>query len=74
MRARILPWFAQHGYRKDRTFEEKKVLEKEWEEIKSNTQEKFINNEVNLLVGTKGFGMGIKTKYQVHYSLWFLGH
>ena len=41
------------------------------EEIKSNTQEKFINNEVNLLVSTKGFGMGIdkpNIRYIIHYG------
>jgi superfamily II DNA helicase RecQ len=64
-------WYAQPGYRKDISREEKKKKVEVWEKIKSETQEKFINNEVKLLVSTKGFGMGIdkpNIRYIIHYG------
>lgn len=65
------PWFATPGYRKGRTYEQKERIRKAWEKIKTKTQEKYIGNDINLLVPTKGFGMGIdkpNIRYIIHYG------
>jgi superfamily II DNA helicase RecQ len=65
------PWFAAPGYRKGRTYEKKERIRKAWEKIKTKTQEKYIGNDLNLLVSTKGFGMGIdkpNIRYIIHYG------
>ena len=65
------PWFATPGYRKGRTYEQKERIRKAWEKIKTQTQDKYIGNDINLLVSTKGFGMGIdkpNIRYIVHYG------
>jgi superfamily II DNA helicase RecQ len=65
------PWFASPGYRKEQKQDEKQIIEKEWEFTKSKTQEDFIENEINLLVSTKGFGMGIdkpNIRYIIHFG------
>ena len=63
------PWYAQPGYRKYN--DTKQPSQKDWEKVKVKTQKKFINNDLNLLVTTKGFGMGIdkpNVRYVIHYG------
>ena len=64
-------WYSTPGYRDDLTSEEKKKNQRLWEKEKSKIQDQFINNEFNLLVSTKGFGMGIdkpNIRYVIHYG------
>jgi len=65
------PWYATPGYRAGRKQEEKKKIKKEWEKKKVQTQDDYIQNRVNLLVTTKGFGMGIdkpNIRYIIHFG------
>ncbi len=65
------PWFSSLGYRKGRTSADKRKLDKAWEKIKVKTQDEYISNNVNLLVTTKGFGMGIdkpNIRYIIHFG------
>ena len=65
------PWYGTPGYRKGQTQDERRSKQKEWELEKVATQNAYINNEINLLVSTKGFGMGIdkpNIRYIIHYG------
>jgi len=64
-------WFSTPGYRDKLTSDEKKKKKIDWEAEKTKIQDQFINNEFNLLVSTKGFGMGIdkpNIRYVIHYG------
>ena len=64
-------WYSTPGYRDDLTSKGKKKNKIKWEEEKTKIQNQFINNEFNLLVSTKGFGMGIdkpNIRYVIHYG------
>lgn len=65
------PWFSSPGYRGDLKNEQRKKIDKTWEELKFNTQMDFVTNKINLLATTKGFGMGIdkpNIRYIIHYG------
>lgn len=64
-------WYSTPGYRDNLTAAEKKKRRIEWEEEKTEVQNQFVNNRFNLLVSTKGFGMGIdkpNIRYVIHYG------
>jgi len=65
------PWYSTPGYRGGLSPEEKKNRERSWEKVKIKTQKEYIQNKNNLLVTTKGFGMGIdkpNIRYVVHFG------
>jgi len=44
----------------------------DWEDFKTEMQMKFIKNEINCMISTKSFGMGIdkpNIRYTIHYNL-----
>ena len=64
-------WYSTPGYRDNLTTEEKKNRKILWEKEKTLIQKQFINNQFNLLISTKGFGMGIdkpNIRYVIHYG------
>lgn len=64
-------WFSELGYRPDRKGKKKKKLRKRWEIKKVKIQDDFIKNKLNLLVSTKGFGMGIdkpNIRFIIHFG------
>lgn len=66
------PWFSAPGFRKGRTQESRRKIQKAWEKIKDKTQESFVSDKIPLLATTKGFGMGIdkpNIRYIIHYGL-----
>jgi len=66
------PWFSQPGFRKGRTQESRRKIQKAWEKIKDKTQESYVADKIPLLATTKGFGMGIdkpNIRFIIHYGL-----
>ncbi len=65
------PWYASPGYRKGIKYYDKERLEKEWEVIKTKTQQEFIEGNTKWLCTTKGFGMGIDKpdiRFIIHFG------
>jgi ATP-dependent DNA helicase RecQ len=52
--------------------EDDKNSNNEWEKYKEKSQKEFKNNELNMMIATKSFGMGINKeniRYSIHYGM-----
>jgi len=68
---RCKPWFAKPGFRPGETVHNRRERKREWEQEKAKLQDDFIEDRNNLLVTTKGFGMGIdkpNIRYIIHFG------